>query len=57
MDSLTFNDANFNDFLKRALEKAGDEATEKTDILDRIFKNAGLNMVGKKGDRFGADEE
>jgi hypothetical protein len=56
LDSLTFNDANFNDFLKRALEKAGDEATEKTDILDRIYKNAGLKITEKKGDRFSNEE-
>jgi hypothetical protein len=57
LDALTFNDPNFNEFLKRALEKAGDEATEKTDILEKIFKNAGLKYTEKQGDRFGKDEE
>jgi hypothetical protein len=55
-DMYTPNDSTFNEFLKRVLEKAGDEASEKTDALEIIYKNAGLKYVEKKGDRFGKDE-
>ena len=55
-DMFTPNDSTFKEFLKGVLTKAGDEAVEKTDVLDRILKNAGLNRTDKKSDRFGKDE-
>jgi hypothetical protein len=56
-DMFTPNDSTFNEFLKGVLTKAGDEAAEKTDVLDKIFANAGLKRTDKKGDRFGKEEE
>lgn len=56
-DMYTPNDSTFNEFLKRVLEKAGDDAAEKTDALEIIYKNAGLKYVEKKGDRFGKEDE
>jgi len=55
-DMFTPNDSTFNEFLKGVLTRAGEEAIEKTDALDRIIKNAGLNRVDKKSDRFGKEE-
>lgn len=49
------NDSAFNEFIKTVLSKAGEEAVEKTDVLERIIKSAGLNMVSKGTDRFGKD--
>jgi len=56
-DAFGFNDANFNEFIRAVLTKAGEDALEKTDIMEKIAKNAGLNMKSKEGDRFGKEEE
>jgi intein/homing endonuclease len=55
-DMFTPNDSTFNEFLKGVLTKAGDEAVEKTDVLDKIIENAGLRRIDKKSDRFGKEE-
>jgi hypothetical protein len=55
-DMFSPNDSTFNEFLKGVLTKAGDEAIEKTDALDKIIANAGLKRIDKKNDRFGKDE-
>lgn len=55
-DLFTPADANFNDFTKAILAAAADKAGESTDAFERVFKGAGLNNVGKKGDRFGKEE-
>lgn len=52
-DMFTPNDSTFNEFLKGVLSRAGEEALDKTDAMDRIIKNAGLNRMDKKSDRFG----
>lgn len=56
-DMFTPNDSTFNEFLKNVLTKAGDDAVEKTDVLDRIISSVGLKRTDKKGDRFGKSEE
>jgi len=56
-DMFTPNDSTFNDFLKAVLAKAGEDAVEKTDVLDRIIGGIGLKRTDKKGDRFGKDSE
>lgn len=55
-DMFTPNDSTFNEFLKSILTKAGDEAVEKTDVLDKIFNSANLKRTDKKGDRFAKEE-
>jgi hypothetical protein len=55
-DMFTPNDSTFNEFLKNVLTKAGDEAVEKTDVLDKIIAGIGLKRTDKKGDRFGKSE-
>jgi len=55
-DLFTPADPNFNDFTKQILQDAAAKAGEETDAFERIFKGAGLNRTGKKGDRFGKEE-
>lgn len=55
-DLFTPNDANFNEFVKAALAKAGDAAFDSTDVMERIATGAGLKPKGKKGDRFSKTE-
>ncbi len=52
-DMFTPNDSTFNEFLRRALEKAGEEAFDRTDLFDKLIKNIGLTMKDGKNDRFG----
>ncbi|OPZ37448.1 MAG: hypothetical protein BWY99_01867 [Synergistetes bacterium ADurb.BinA166] len=54
-DMFTPNDSTFNDFLKNVLTKAGEDAVEKTDVLERLVAAAGLKMKAKEGDRYGKD--
>jgi hypothetical protein len=55
-DMYTPNDSTFNEFLKAILQKAADDAGEKTDVYEKIWSGAGLKMTDKKGDRFGKEE-
>ncbi len=55
-DMFTPNDANFNEFIRAVLTKAGEEALEQTDALDKLAESAGLKLTKKKGDRFGKGE-
>jgi intein/homing endonuclease len=55
-DMFTPNDANFNEFLRTVMTKAGEEALEETDVLDKLATSAGLKMSKKKGDRFSGGE-
>ena len=55
-DMFSPNDSTFNEFLKNVLQKAGDEAIEKTDVFDRIINSINLKRVDKKSDRFGKEE-
>jgi hypothetical protein len=55
-DMFTPNDANFNEFLRTVMTKAGEEALEETDILEKVATAAGLKLSKKKGDRFGGGE-
>jgi hypothetical protein len=55
-DMFTPNDSTFNEFLKGVLTKAGDNAIDDTDAIDKIYANAGLKRVGKKADRFGKED-
>ena len=55
-DMFTPNDSTFNEFLKGVLTKAGEEALEKTDAMDKIITSAGLKRTDKKADRFSKDE-
>jgi hypothetical protein len=52
-DMFTPNDANFNEFIRTVLTKAGDNAVEETDVMEKLTKAAGLKYTKKKGDRFG----
>jgi len=56
-DLFTPNDANFNEFVRAVLTKAGEDAIDKTDIFERLAKNAGFEIKTKEGDRFGKEEE
>lgn len=51
------NDANFNELIRAALTKIGDSIPDKTDLLDRVAKAAGLNIVDQGDDRFGGKQE
>lgn len=55
-DAFTLNDANMNEFMRTALQKAGDKVVEDSDLLDLLMKNAGLKRKTDKGDRFGRDD-
>lgn len=54
-DMFTPNDSTFNEFLRRALEKAGEQAAEETDLFDKVIANIGLKRKGKENDRFSKD--
>lgn len=45
-------DANFNEFIRNAMQKAGDKAIEDTDVVERISKNSGLKTKKKTDERF-----
>ena len=44
-DLMTVNDAAFNDFLRAAYGAAGNDFAAKTDIVDRLATNMGLNII------------
>lgn len=52
------NDSVFNEFVRNALQKAGDEAFENTDLMEIVSRNAGLKLKKKEeeGDRFADDK-
>src|SRR5512135_1353222 len=43
-DMFTPNDSNFNEFLRTVLTKAGEEALEQTDVLEKLANSAGLKL-------------
>jgi hypothetical protein len=49
------NDANYNEFVRALLSKAGDEGAEKTNVLEILAKNSGLTLNTGKG-RFDKEE-
>jgi hypothetical protein len=55
-DMFTPNDANYNEFVRAVLTKAGEDALEDTDAMEKIVTAAGLKYNKKKGDRFGKGE-
>lgn len=55
-DVLTLKDSNFNELLRNMLGNAGDVLLEKSDVIDKIAKNLGVEMTEKKGDRFTKEE-
>ena len=55
-DMFTPNDANYNEFVRAVLTKAGEDALGETDAMEKITKAAGLKLTKKKGDRFGKGE-
>jgi len=56
-DMFTPNDANFNEFVRAVLTKAGEDALDVTDVMEKLTKAAGLKYEKKKGDRYGKDDE
>jgi hypothetical protein len=52
-DMWTPNDANFNEFLRAVLTKAGELAVEDTNVLEKIAKAAGIEIKADKDSRFG----
>lgn len=56
-DMWTPNDANFNEFLRAALTKLGDTAVDKTDLLEKVAKAAGLTVKDEGDDRFGGGDK
>lgn len=52
-DLFTQKDAVFNELIKKVLDGAGETILEKTDVIDRLIKNLGLNKTKPEGkDRF-----
>ena len=51
-DMFTPNDSTFNEFLLGILRTAGESLVDKTDILEKLAKNAGLKFT-PQGNRFG----
>jgi hypothetical protein len=51
------NDSTFNEFIRNALQKAGDAAIDSTNIMEIVARNAGLTIKKQKeeGDRFGEE--
>jgi hypothetical protein len=56
-DMFTPNDANFNEFVRAVLTKAGEDALDVTDVMEKLTKAAGLKYKKKDGDRFGKASE
>lgn len=54
-DMWTPNDANFNEFIRSALTKIGDTAVDKTNLLEKVAKAAGLEMNPDADGRFSKD--
>lgn len=52
-DMWTPNDANFNEFLRAVLTKAGELAVEDTNVMEKISKAAGIEIKADKDSRFG----
>jgi intein/homing endonuclease len=55
-DLFTPNDANYNEFVRAILSKAGDDAATKTDVLEKLAKSSGLTIIRGEG-RFDKDRE
>jgi hypothetical protein len=56
-DMWTPNDANFNEFVRAVLTKAGEMAVDDTDVLEKISKAAGITVKADKDSRFGGKSE
>lgn len=56
-DMWTPNDANFNEFLRAVLTKAGELAVEDTNVMEKISKAAGIEIKADKDSRFGGKGE
>ncbi len=54
-DMFTPADANYNEFLRGVLTKAGEDAAQDTNAKDKIYENSGLKI--KKKSRFTSDDE
>ncbi len=55
-DLWTPNDANFNEFVRAALGKLA-ESVEKTDLLEKLAKNANFTIKDEGDDRFGGGDK
>lgn len=56
-DMFTPNDSTFNEFLLSVLNKAGEDIVDKSDIIERLAKGAGLKLNKKGASRFGEEGE
>jgi hypothetical protein len=49
-DVLTFQDPNFNEVLRSAYSRVGDEVVQKSNMLDKVLEEMGLDKVEAEGE-------
>lgn len=55
-DMFTPNDPNFNELIRAALTKIGEDLPDSSDLMERILKSLNLKSSDKKDDRFAGRE-
>lgn len=55
-DLFTPYDSTYNEFVRNVAQRAAEMAVDKTDVFERIVKNADLKIVSSQNDRFGDEK-
>jgi hypothetical protein len=54
-DMFTAKDSTFNEITRALYSRIGENMADKTDAMERVAKNMGLNVTDEDGDRFGKE--
>jgi hypothetical protein len=54
-DMFTPKDSTFNEITRALYSRIGENMADKTDAMERVAKNMGLNISDEEGDRFGKE--
>ncbi len=54
-DMFTPKDSTFNEITRALYSRIGENMADKTDAMERVAKNIGLNVTDEDGDRFGKE--